>query len=94
MPVTQLMRARVSSKGQIAIPKHIRDRLGLKQGVDLTVRVEGNEVILRKVQRGLWRKWSGRLKGSGLLAARVEERRKELARDAQRSRLLGRDGLD
>jgi len=36
----------VSSKGQVIIPKHVRDALGLTPGTVLRVRVEGRRVIL------------------------------------------------
>ena len=79
------MTARVSSKGQIAIPKPIRDRLGLRQGTDLAVRVEGPEVIMRKIDHASWRQWRGRLKGTPLLQDRARERRRELKRDEESS---------
>ncbi len=78
-----LLTARVSSKGQVALPKPIRDQLGLTQGSDVTVRIEGDAVILRKIERHAWRRWDGRLEGSRLLEDQVAERRHELARDAE-----------
>ena len=41
---------KISSKGQITIPKELRDRLGLKAGDYLLVRAEGNEIKLRKIE--------------------------------------------
>jgi AbrB family looped-hinge helix DNA binding protein len=49
----------VSSKGQIAIPKSVRDRLNLVEGTKLTLEVRGPEIILSK--EPAWRK----LRGSG-----------------------------
>ena len=76
--------ARVSSKGQIAIPKPIRDQLGLKAGTDLAVRVEGGEVVLRKVAADSWRQWEGRFEGTPLLEDLAEEQRRERERDARK----------
>ncbi len=80
-----MLKARLSSRGQLALPKAVRDRLGLAEGVYVAVRVEGDEVILRKVAEGSWREWEGRLKGLDLLGDLNRERRKELARDRKRS---------
>jgi AbrB family looped-hinge helix DNA binding protein len=42
------VRARVTRKGQITIPKQIRDRLGLRPGDDLDVVAEGGMIAIRK----------------------------------------------
>ncbi|MEM2410827.1 MAG: AbrB/MazE/SpoVT family DNA-binding domain-containing protein [Thermofilaceae archaeon] len=39
-------RVRLSSKGQIVIPKSIRDELGLAPGTVLWARVEGGRIVL------------------------------------------------
>ena len=80
-----MLKARVSSRGQLALPKAVRDQLGLAEGCRLTVRVEGDEVILRKATEGSWREWEGRFKGSDLLGDLDRDRRRELARDGKRS---------
>ncbi len=46
---------RVSSKGQVVIPKAVRDRLGLRPGADLSVEVQGDSVILRRKRKQLRR---------------------------------------
>ncbi len=80
-----MLKARLSSRGQVALPKVVRDQLGLTEGDRLTVRVEADEVILRKCAEGSWREWEGRFKGSDLLKDLARERRQELARDNERS---------
>ena len=40
----------VSKKGQVVIPKNIRERLGLTPGTILKVQVEGKKVILEPLQ--------------------------------------------
>jgi len=47
----------VSSKGQIAIPKSIRDALNLSEGAKLTVEVRGQEIVLSK--EPAWKKLGG-----------------------------------
>ena len=79
-----ILQARVSSRGQIALPKAVRDQLGLTEGMRLTVKVEGEEVILRKAPEGNWRQWDGRFRGSNLLADLAAERGRELEHDRKR----------
>ena len=79
-----MLKAKVSSRGQVALPKEIRDRLGLTEGDRLTVTVEGDAVILRKSVEGGWREWDSRFKGSDLLTDLAEERRRELLHDSNR----------
>jgi antitoxin PrlF len=40
--------ARVTSKGQITVPKAVRDALGIKQGDEVVFRVEGNRAVLSR----------------------------------------------
>ena len=40
----------VSSRGQVVIPKNIRDRLGLKEGVPLAVTEDRNIIMLKKME--------------------------------------------
>lgn len=47
----------VSSKGQIAIPKLIRDVLNLSEGAKLTIELRGQEIVLSK--EPAWRKLGG-----------------------------------
>jgi len=40
--------ARVSSKGQVTVPKVVRDALGIRQGDEVVFRVEGNRAVLAR----------------------------------------------
>jgi AbrB family looped-hinge helix DNA binding protein len=40
----------VSSRGQVVIPKNIRERLGLKEGVPLAVTEDQNIIMLQKME--------------------------------------------
>jgi AbrB family looped-hinge helix DNA binding protein len=42
------MEATVAERGQITLPKAVRDALGLSKGTVLTVELEGSRIILRK----------------------------------------------
>ena len=43
---TYIEQAKVMSKGQVTIPKEIRDLLGLKEGSHVSFIVNGNQVIM------------------------------------------------
>jgi AbrB family looped-hinge helix DNA binding protein len=43
--------ARVTSKGQITIPKGVRDRLGLVEGDQVVFRVEEHRAVLAKTPK-------------------------------------------
>lgn len=40
--------ARVTSKGQMTVPKAVREALGIKEGDEVVFRVEGNRAILAR----------------------------------------------
>lgn len=40
--------ARVSSKGQVTVPKVVREALGVKEGDEVVFRVEGNRAVLAR----------------------------------------------
>jgi len=42
------MEATVAERGQITLPKAVRDALGLTKGALLKVELDGNRIILRK----------------------------------------------
>jgi AbrB family looped-hinge helix DNA binding protein len=47
----------LSSEGQIAIPKEVRDALNLSEGPKLTLELRGHEIVLSK--GGAWRNLQG-----------------------------------
>jgi antitoxin PrlF len=40
--------ARVTSKGQVTVPKAVRDALGIEEGDEVVFRVEGNRAVLAR----------------------------------------------
>ncbi len=40
--------AKVTSKGQVTVPKAVRDALGIKEGDEIVFRVEGNQAVLAR----------------------------------------------
>lgn len=40
---------KVTAKGQVTLPKEVRQKLGLQVGTRLEVRLRGNEVVLKPV---------------------------------------------
>lgn len=77
-------RARLSSKGQIAIPSEIRRQLNLRRGTEFAITVEDGDVVLRKLVSVDWRRWEGAIGNLDFQSARAAERRAELDRDARR----------
>ena len=41
--------AKVTSKGQVTVPKTVRDALGIADGDEIVFRVEGHRAVLAKV---------------------------------------------
>jgi antitoxin PrlF len=56
------MEATVAERGQITLPKEVRDALGLTKGTKLTVEIEHGKIILRKNVRDALEKMRGRFK--------------------------------
>jgi AbrB family looped-hinge helix DNA binding protein len=59
----------VSSKGQIAIPKAVRERLNLKAGTEVSIDVQGEALIMKRLVRNYpdWRTMQGMVRGEGSL---------------------------
>jgi AbrB family looped-hinge helix DNA binding protein len=72
----QESRTRVSAKGQVVIPKALRERLGIEKGLELTLTpLDENRLLLEKVPRlSQLFKFMGKARGTAML---LEERRAE-----------------
>lgn len=80
-----MLKTKVSSKGQITLPKEVRDQLGIKQGTELTVNVENGTIRIEKAE-DRWRRWEGALAGTDVLEQLEREHRWEIERDEARLR--------
>jgi len=79
MPVVTL-----SSTGQIMLPQVLRNALGLQQGDQLEVTIDGDRLVLTRVQSvpaQSWQRWRGRLAGTQALQAHVADHADEVRRE-------------
>jgi len=72
----------ISSKGQISIPKPLREKLNLQQGGRLNIKVERENIILSKPSD--WRSLRGIAAGTDLLASHKADKDWERRRDRLR----------
>ena len=73
----------VSSKGQIAIPKKVRETINLHEGDKLTVEVRGQEIVLSR--EPAWKKLAGAAAGPDLMSTFAAFKRQEREREDSRS---------
>jgi antitoxin PrlF len=59
------MEATVAERGQITLPKEVRDALGLTKGTKLKVDIEGGRIVLRKDVDDALSRLRGRFKLDG-----------------------------
>jgi AbrB family looped-hinge helix DNA binding protein len=80
-------KATISTKGQIAIPKAVRERLNLKAGTQVSLDVRGESLVLKRLvpEYPDWRTMRGMFKGGAdLLKDLEDDRATEIARDKAR----------
>lgn len=70
------MTQRIGSKGQVVIPKGMRDRLGLHPGTEVEFELEHERVVLVR-RRGDAGRPGGQFAGSGMAARLLEDRLRE-----------------
>lgn len=75
----------VSSKGQITLPKRLRDELDIREGDRLEVvwsqdRIEIKTPPERPASKG-WRAWRGSIAGTTALSDHLQEHSEEVAGD-------------
>jgi AbrB family looped-hinge helix DNA binding protein len=81
------MKSIVGERGQIVIPKQIREKLGLEKGTILEVETTGddNSIVLRPMRkkRKDWREWIGIFEGEGLIREYLKEKKKEKEKESK-----------
>jgi antitoxin PrlF len=83
---TAPMEATVAERGQITLPKSVRDALGLTKGTKLTVAVEGASIVMRKDVDDALSRLRGRFKlSAGATTDDVVRRLRGYATDSQAS---------
>ncbi|HIE12832.1 MAG TPA: AbrB/MazE/SpoVT family DNA-binding domain-containing protein [Desulfotomaculum sp.] len=70
--------ASLSSKGQVVIPKQVREMLGVKSGSRFRVEVEENRIILVPVRGTIGSDLCGRFRGEDFLGDLMAEHEREL----------------
>jgi AbrB family looped-hinge helix DNA binding protein len=66
---------RVTEKGQVTIPKELRDALGIGAGTEVQFEVQGSTIVVRKVDNGptRGRHLAERLRGRGDIRMTTDE---------------------
>ena len=72
----------ISSKGQIAIPKAVREALNLREGAKLTLELRGQEIVLSK--EPAWKKLRGAAADTDLIEAFAAHKKQEREREDSR----------
>ncbi len=75
------MTHRVGAKGQVVIPKYLRDALGIEPGDEVSFWRDGDHLAVRPARRT---QLQGRFSGSPLTASLEADRRAERERDPSR----------
>ena len=82
-----MITATISSEGSIAIPPAVRAMLDLKDGTEVSIDVQGEALVVRRLVRDLpdWRTMQGMVLGGESLTKALEaEHRSEIERDDAR----------
>jgi AbrB family looped-hinge helix DNA binding protein len=79
---------RLSTKGQVVIPRAVRSAVGWRSGTELQVEAEGEVVTLRPVRQSSGERWladvTGCVERGDPVGDLEAEHRAEVARDARR----------
>lgn len=76
------MLLRLSSKGQLVLPKTIREQLRLKNGDQFQARIVDGKIILEPVKLSTIKRLHGVLAGTDVLRELEEEHRREIENDS------------
>ncbi len=68
---------RFNGKGQVVIPGWLRKELDIEEGTRALVYQEGDAIVMKPISARHIRSLRGSLKGSGILKALMDERKRE-----------------
>ncbi|HHW43248.1 MAG TPA: AbrB/MazE/SpoVT family DNA-binding domain-containing protein [Desulfotomaculum sp.] len=77
---------KLSTKGQIVIPKQIREALGVKSGTSFKVELKGGRIILEPVKKCVADEFYGKFKDVDLLGELSKEHRNEKEKGVRHER--------
>ncbi|MHB8845584.1 MAG: AbrB/MazE/SpoVT family DNA-binding domain-containing protein [Nitrospirota bacterium] len=81
------MKTLVSERGQVVIPKKIRDVIHLSKGDELEIEVRDETIVLKPLRRFKAKKWQDYAGiGEGIVAAHLKDKKKEKADEDAYSR--------
>lgn len=82
-----MLKTTITAEGQISIPKVLRERLNLEAGTEVSIDVQGEALVLKRLVGDYpdWRTMRGMFKGEGdLLQELMDERAADIAHDDAR----------
>lgn len=79
---------KVSSKGQIAIPKGVREKTGIKRNMRLRIETDKDKIFLFPI-KNVWRNLEGILKGTDVIDELEKEHKEEIEKDENGIRRMG-----
>lgn len=79
---------KVSSKGQIAIPKGIREKTGIRRNMRLQIETDKDKIFLFPI-KNVWRNLEGILKETDVIDELEKEHKKEIEEDENGIRRMG-----
>ena len=65
------------AKGQVVIPRRLRKEFEIEEGTRAQVYAENGQIVLKPITRAYIRSLRGSLKGTGVLKALMEDRKRE-----------------
>ena len=74
----------LSTKGQVVLPREVRQAMGLQKGDKLSVILEGDHLILSPMafpREQSWQRWRGRLANTQALQQHLAEHADEVKRE-------------
>ncbi|HEY6010464.1 MAG TPA: AbrB/MazE/SpoVT family DNA-binding domain-containing protein [Nitrospirota bacterium] len=76
------MKTLMSERGQVVIPKKIRDAIHINKGDELDIEVRDDVIVLKPLRRFKAKKWQDYAGiGAGIVSAHLKDKKKEKANE-------------